>query len=63
MKKKNPTWNRFNGMHSAGYSDNKRQRNFWRPPSLPIVDVKNSTEEKLSEEKSNDEPEQLEFNF
>ena len=48
-------------MHSAGYSDNKRQRNFWRPPSPPIVDVKNSTEEKLSEEKSNDEPEQLEL--
>ena len=58
MKKKNPTWNRFNGMHSAGYSDNKRQKSFWRPPP---VDVKNPTEEKLSEEKSNDEPEQLEL--
>ena len=58
MKKKNPTWNRFNGMHSAGYSESKKQKNFWRPP---LVDVKNSTEEKLSEEKSNDEPEQLEL--
>ena len=50
-------WKKFNGMASTP-SYNKQQKNFWRPP---LVDVKNSTEEKLSEEKSNDEPEQLEL--
>ena len=63
MNEKNSTGNRFNGMHSIGYTDSKRQKSFWRPPQLPTVDVENSTEKPLSKEKSNDEPEQLELNI
>ena len=63
MKKKNSTWNRFNGMHSEGYSESKKQKNFWRPSLPPSSNVENSTEKKVSEKKSNKEPEQLELKF
>ena len=57
MKEKNPTWNRLNRMRSTSYADNKRQKSFWQPP------IKKSIKEETFEEKSNDEPEQMEFNF
>jgi hypothetical protein len=60
MKEKNSTWNRLNGMRSTSYGDNKRQKSFWRPREKA---QKNETKKKISEEKTNDEPEQLEFNF
>ena len=50
-------WNRFDGMYSTP-SYNNRQKSFWQPP---ILNVKNSTEKEVSEEKSKDEPEQLEL--
>ena len=50
-------WKKFNGMASTP-SYNKQQKNFWRPPTL---NVENSTEKKVSKEKSNKEPEQLEL--
>ena len=52
-------WKRFNGMAPTS-SYNNRQRSFWHPP---ILNVKNSTEKEVSEEKSNDEPEQLEIDL
>ena len=60
MKEKNPTWNRIKVMRSTSYTDSKRQKSFLRPP---ILNDETSTKKKISKEKSNDEPEQLEFNF
>ena len=60
MKEKNSTWNRVKIMRSTSYADSKRQKSFWRPP---VLNVEASTKKKISKEKSNDEPEQLEFNF
>ena len=60
MKEKNSTWNRLNGMRSTSYADNKRQKSFWRPR---VLNDETSTKKKISKEKFNDEPEQLEFNF
>ena len=60
MKEKNPTWNRIKVMRSTSYADSKRQKSFWRPT---ILNDETSTKKKISKEKSNDEPEQLEFNF
>ena len=60
MKEKNPTWNRIKVMRSTSYTDSKRQKSFWRPR---VLNDETSTKKKISKEKSNDEPEQLEFNF
>mgnify|MGYP001247763042 CR=1 FL=1 len=60
MKEKNSTWNRIKVMRSTSYTDSKRQKSFWRPR---VLNDKSSTKKKISEEKTNGEPEQLEFNF
>ena len=60
MKEKNSTWNRVKIMRSTSYADSKLQKSFWRPP---VLNNEASTKKKISEEKTNDEPEQLEFNF